>query len=85
MKNTLNKIDKKFEALRKSIYTELKPVIKKKALDLKIDCFSSQYSFSTKNDENRKFELFQDFLYTLSDVYHIEYYFKVENGKFTWL
>lgn len=87
----INRLDKKKERLRKENEKEVKQLIKHRALMVGVDLINTQHSLSPRNISyheelsRKKFQAFQDFINYLSDEHRIDFYFEIENGKFTWL
>ena len=82
-------IEKEFDQIRERRYKELKPMVKQKALSLRVDCSNTQNSFSVNGkpreyQESKSFNEFQNFLNSLEDDFKIAFYFWIEDGKFTW-
>lgn len=90
-KKLINRYDK-WEAQKVArIEKDLKAVVKRRCIALKMDVTNTQHSLSADNIDyddllkRKRFQEFQDFIYYISDNHKVDFYFTVENGKFRWL
>lgn len=90
-KTLADKYERWEDELRVKIEQDVKEVIKRRALSLKMNITNTQWTLSADDlswDEIKdkvRFNQFQDFIIHVADYHKVDLYFTIEGGRFRWL